>query len=94
MGRCQDSKNYLNSGLAVLTDLQITRTHLAPFHSTSRKWLSSLPSLEHTPFGRKSGARGKKTFSKRKAQTNMGGAQLCFCSVPFFLSQDPCVSRA
>ena len=67
------AKIYLNSGLAMLTDLQIPRALLSPFHSISRKWLSSLPSLEHTPFGRRPGGRGKKkTLSKRKLKTGRG----------------------
>ena len=59
------AKIYLNSGLAMLADIQIPRSLLSPFHTFSRKWLDSLPSLEHTPFGHRTGGRGKKRRERK-----------------------------
>ena len=81
------AKIYLNSGLAMLADIQIPRALLNPFHLIFTKWLSSLPSLEHTPFGHRTGGRGKAMkLHARKAQKSSRGET--------FFSVDPTVSRA
>ena len=77
-GAIKTAKIYLNSGLAMLADIQIPRSLLTPFHRISSKGFANLPSLEHTPFGRRTGGRGKKRnelLKARKAQ-NWGGAVL------------------
>ena len=80
------AKIYLNSGLAMLADIQIPRALLSPFHTVFSKWLSTLPSLEHTPFGRRSGGRGKELKKPRKAQKRGGR------SVFFFRFRSKCVA--
>ena len=70
----------------MLADIQIPRALLTPFHPVFTKWLNSLPSLEHTPFGHRTGGRGKAMkLHARKAQ-KAGGA--LFFSVS---TKDPCV---
>ena len=52
---------YLNSGLAMLSEIQIPRNLLRPFHNIFTTWISSKPSLEpaHLKVSR-TGDRGKK----------------------------------
>ena len=67
------AKIYINSGLAMLTDIQVPRTLLAPFHNIFHNW-NSKPPLEPVLMHKNSaGGRGK----KRKAQkTSKGGGGL------------------
>ena len=59
----------------MLADIQIPRALLTPFHPVFTKWLNSLPSLEHTPFGHRTGGRGKAMkLHARKAQKAGGGS--------------------
>ena len=65
------AKVYLNSGLAMLTELQIPKTLLSPFHSVYKKILTQ-PSLEQARPDRPSRTGGRGT--KRKAsKTRKGG---------------------
>ena len=58
----------------MLADIQIPRALLTPFHPVFTKWLNSLPWLEHTPFGHRTGGRGKAMkLHARKAQKAGGG---------------------
>ena len=54
------AKIYLNSGLSMLSDIQIPKKLLLPFHNVFAKWHNTVPSLEHTPFSRRAGGRGIK----------------------------------
>jgi site-specific recombinase XerD len=56
---------YMNSGLAMLTEIQIPKTLLTPFHRIFDKW-NSEPSLEQVLSKNRSGGRGK----ERKARKN------------------------
>ena len=58
------AKIYINSGLAMLTDIQVPRTLVVPFHNIFHTW-NSKPPLEPVLVNKNStGGRGK----KRKAQ--------------------------
>ena len=78
------AKIYLNSGLAMLTDLQIPNQLLSPFHTIYQKWIQSKPSLEHAPVSRRTGERGKRVKSKfRKDKSEFycpGGGAVFFLS--------------
>ena len=70
MGRwsaVKTAKIYINSGLALLADLQIDQRLLKPFHTVFLNYQNSTPQLEPAQKGR-SGGRGK-----RKAQKVFGG---------------------
>ena len=71
------AKIYLNSGLAMLSDIQIPRKLLHPFHSIFTKWQISLPSLEHSPSSRRAGGRGKE-LKHSKVRGKGGGAVFSF----------------
>ena len=71
------AKIYLNSGLAMLSDIQIPRKLLHPFHHIFSMWQSSLPSLEHSSSSRRAGGRGKNQ-TKLKVRKKLGGAQCIF----------------
>ena len=74
MGRwtaLKTAKIYINSGLAMLTDIQVPRTLLTPFHNIFHNW-NSKPPLEPVLMHKNSaGGRGK----KRKAQKTSKGAR-------------------
>ena len=55
------AKVYLNSGLAMLSELQISPNLLRPFHLVFHNWISRKPSLEPPRKTRRAGGRGKKT---------------------------------
>ena len=62
------AKIYINSGLAMLTELQIPKHLLLPFHNIFSKW-NSKPSLEQVLVENRAGGRGKqrkapKTFKR------------------------------
>ena len=59
------AKVYLNSGLAMLTEIQIPKTLLRPFHPLYTRFCSQ-PSLEHARCPSRTGGRGR----KRKASKN------------------------
>ena len=77
MGRwtaIKTAKVYLNSGLAMLSDLQIPIKLLRPFHTVFANWLK--PSLEPTRFKpSRTGGRGK-TQRRRKLGLLGGGFRL------------------
>ena len=52
------AKIYINSGLAMLTDIQIPQKLLTPFHRIFHKW-NSEPSLEHVLQENRTGERGR-----------------------------------
>jgi hypothetical protein len=60
------AKIYLNSGLAMLADLQIRPSLLRPFHLVFDNFLVSHQTLEHA-FSSRSGGRGKSLNSAMKA---------------------------
>ena len=62
------AKVYLNSGLAMLADIQIPKTLRTPFHSLFAQF-SLQPSLEHALDKGRTGGRG----SKRKVLKEGGG---------------------
>ena len=68
------AKIYINSGLAMLTDIQVPKTLLAPFHNIFHTW-NSKPPLEPVLKENRAGERGK----KRKAQAKREGD--CFLLV-------------
>ena len=74
------AKIYLNSGLAMLSDIQIPRKLLHPFHHIFSMWQSSLPSLEHSSSSRRAGGRGKNQ-TKLKVRKKLGGGAVHFCAV-------------
>ena len=68
MGRwtaLKTAKIYLNSGLAMLSELQIAPSLLRPFHLVFANWISRKPSLEPPRKTRRAGGRGKKTRVKK-----------------------------
>ena len=62
------AKVYLNSGLAMLTEIQIPKTLLRPFHPLYTRFCSQ-PSLEHARCPSRTGGRGL----KRKREKSKGG---------------------
>ena len=70
---------YLNSGLAMLSDIQIPSKLLLPFHSIYLQWQKTVPSLEHSPSSRRAGGRGMRP-KKSKSGPKKGGMRGC---VPF-----------
>ena len=63
------AKIYLNSGLAMLADIQIPLRQLRPFHLVFTNFLSSVQTLEPAPFGSRTGERGNtKRVGKSKAK--------------------------
>ena len=69
------AKTYINSGLAMLTDIQVPKTLLAPFHNIFHTW-NSKPPLEPVLKENRAGERGKK---RNKAQAKREGD--CFLVV-------------
>ena len=68
------AKIYLNSGLAMLADIQISPKLLLPFHHIFSKWQVTMPSLEHSPSSRRAGGRGKgQKLSKTRKKSVMWG---------------------
>ena len=60
------AKIYLNSGLAMLADLQISKTQLRPFHLVYSNFMSSIQTLEPTLLtASRAGGRGKNQKSAR-----------------------------
>ena len=66
------AKIYLNSGLAMLSDIQIPQKLLLPFHAIFTQWHRTLPSLEHSPSSRRAGGRGMR-LKKSKSVPKKGG---------------------
>ena len=67
------AKIYLNSGLALLSEIQIPRNLLLPFHTIYSKWQVTLPALEQSPSSRRAGGRGigpKRSKNRRKGGEN------------------------
>ena len=63
----------LNSGLALLSEIQIPRNLLLPFHTIYSKWQVTLPALEQSPSSRRAGGRGigpKRSKNRRKGGEN------------------------
>ena len=79
MGRwtaVKTAKIYLNSGLALLADLQIPTSLLKPFHTVYVNYLKATPQLEPTlPKKSRSGGRGKR---KPKGYLLLPGEGVCF----------------
>ena len=76
MGRwtaVKTARIYLNSGLAMLAELQIPKPLTAPFHSIFTKWMNSKPMLEHAPPSRRTGGRGKKQLRPKVGPKNPRG---------------------
>ena len=71
------AKIYLNSGLAMLADIQVPKKLLSPFHPLFQQMFSQ-PPLERTRTASRTGGRGK----KRKASKRREGAPKSF---PFFV---------
>ena len=80
------AKIYLNSGLSMLSDIQIPRKLLLPFHNVFAKWHDEVPSLEHTPFSRRTGGRGSKQLKSKNRPKQKGGRNF------FLLFKDPCAA--
>ena len=60
------AKIYLNSGLAMLADLQIPKHQLRPFHTAFSNFMSSVQTLEPALLMKsRTGERGKKRTSTR-----------------------------
>ena len=54
---------FLNSGLSMLSELQIPRNLFLPFHNIFSSWIKSKPPLEPAPLkGGRTGGRGKKSL--------------------------------
>ena len=85
------AKIYLNSGLAMLSDLQIPIQLLRPFHRIYSKWQSDLPSLEQSPSSRRAGGRGKALKKREKKNFPRGGDMRILL---FLFDGSFCVSRA
>ena len=69
MGRwtaVKTAKIYINSGLAMLTELQIPRKQLAAFHLVYANYLKSTPMLEPARKTSRTGGRGKVKDKARK----------------------------
>ena len=64
------AKIYINSGLAMLTDIQIPTNLLTPFHRIFTTW-NSKPSLEQVRETNRAGGRGK---SAKRAKIKGGGS--------------------
>ena len=63
------AKIYLNSGLAMLADLQIPKHHLRPFHLVFSNFLSSVHTLEPALLVKsRTGGRGRNTKSSQKTR--------------------------
>ena len=60
------AKIYINSGLAMLADLEIPTKLLRPFHKTFSEFIQDRPLLEPSPSGRRTGGRGKVQKSRFK----------------------------
>ena len=88
------AKNCLNSGLAMLSEIQIPKKLLHPFHSIFSTWQSSLPSLEHSPSGRRAGGRGKNAKNKKVRQKRGGTVSFKFVFSLFRVLRILKVSRA
>ena len=73
------AKIYLNSGLAMLADMQIPKKLLSPFHPLFRQ-LFSQPTLERARSTSRTGGRG----SKRKASKRREGAPVFFLVLSMF----------
>jgi hypothetical protein len=73
------AKIYINSGLAMLSEIQIPKTLLSPFHHVFQKWKTT-PSLEPALKESRTGGRGYKRRYKRKAQKGVpkGGGTKAF----------------
>ena len=74
------AKIYLNSGLAMLSDLQIPQSLLSPFHRIFADHIPQ-PPLEQALLKSRAGGRGK----KRKASKNKGGGNFRSFRIRFFL---------
>ena len=78
------AKIYINSGLAMLTDIQIPKFLLTPFHRIFQTW-NSKPLLEQVLVENRAGGRGKS--AKRAKNTREGGVGFDQSeNFPFFLS--------
>ena len=89
------AKVYLNSGLAMLADIQVPIHLLRPFHRIFSHYVSSVKTLEPAQKSR-TGGRGKTKKQAKKASKSVkktckmreprGGCQVSFFSCPCFLS--------
>ena len=79
------AKIYLNSGLAMLSDIQISSKLLVPFHRIYTTWQTNLPSLEQSPSSRRAGGSGKgpKKSKFRQKRGDMRISFLCGGSIFF-----------
>ena len=74
------AKIYINSGLAMLTELQVPKSLLIPFHRIFSSW-NSKPSLEPVLLENRAGGRGKSAKSaKRRKRLRERGLILFFAS--------------
>ena len=66
------AKIYLNSGLAMLADIQISKTLLRPFHQVYHNFLSSVQTLEPTLLKKsRTGGRGSNQKQAKKASKSV-----------------------
>ena len=64
----KSAKIYLNSGLAMLAELQISPQLLKPFHTVFANFFRSTPKLEPARKSSRTGARGKKEVKQKRRQ--------------------------
>ena len=72
------AKIYLNSGLAMMADLQIPQRYLAPYHLVFANYLKVPPKLEPALKQSRTGGRGNKDKKSRKRKK--GGGKVFFAT--------------